>query len=582
MPGDLTEFGTSGQTQTIDQGPGKFVSVQLANGQMGLSYWPPSGNPVGPFRSAAEVTQFVNTNLGGAYPPLRVDMTRVTGKTPDGYDLLPPGSTIQDTDSKTGAVRKEWSKGSTTGSSMDPFGPSTTGRETYGVDKSNFDLPNYEERDAKIDGYLDKINNRERITSPGATLDPVKLADKVQIQRTDPITGYTMGPLERVTAQKIAPGSKAGGASASGATATAQQAAAVLLDPAAQAADSAVRAQQMEALGYQGRLMRGEDSVAALQMARDRDRAIAAQRGMAAGARPGLTALAARNAAANTGRLQGDFAGRLAEAQLAERKEAANQYGTIANSVRGQDNQLSEFNTDATNTRSLAQGGITKDINLGNAQFGTQASIATAGNKTNASIATANNSTQASIANAANSTQIGIHDARNALEAGTTNANNALDRDWKQGQMYNDIGKYNATNAQETNLKQAGLDTDVNLANATSQNNWGVNDARIKQDNMIANMNSGADQVRNNDTATGNLLNIQSGNAQAQQGGSIKFEQVLADYGLQERRGEIEIILKQMGIDADKAMQPGIWERIVGAVVPLLVTGVNAAATGGR
>jgi hypothetical protein len=329
-----------------------------------------------------------------------------------------------------------------------------------------------------------------------------------------------------------------------------------------------VRGNLMEALDYQGGLMRGERSVAALQMARARERAMANQRSLAASARPGTVAAAQRNAALNSGMIAGDMAGREAEARLAERNAAAKVYGDLGGQIREGDNRLSMFNTDATNQRSLAQGGITKDINLGNADMSTRASIATAGNQT-----------QASVANSQNSLQQALENARLQQDAAVRNSEaNAL-RDYRQGTINTDISKYNAGEENMHDYRQGTLDMDWSKFNTGEANTWNKNEADRRQQNNQFNTSSGIEQLRNNDTATTNLLQQQNQLIGLQQDGTIKFQGVLAQYGLADREAEIRVKLAQMGIDANAAMQPSTWERILGMIVgPTAMVG--AAAVG--
>lgn len=99
-----------------------------------------------------------------------------------------------------------------------------------------------------------------------------------------------------------------------------------------------------EAMDYQNRLMRGENSVAAEQLRQGMQQGLAAQRSMAAGAAPQNSAMAARQAAMNMGRLGYGLSGQQALAGLQERNMAASQYGQLGQALgqlqlgqRGQD-----------------------------------------------------------------------------------------------------------------------------------------------------------------------------------------------------------------------------------------------------
>lgn len=100
------------------------------------------------------------------------------------------------------------------------------------------------------------------------------------------------------------------------------------------------RESDMEGLADQlGRLARGEDSYSAEQLRHSLGQTLAAQQSMAAGARPGNAAMAARNAAMNMSRQQSGLAGQQALAGIAERQAAAQSLGNMLGQMRGQDLQ---------------------------------------------------------------------------------------------------------------------------------------------------------------------------------------------------------------------------------------------------
>ena len=101
-----------------------------------------------------------------------------------------------------------------------------------------------------------------------------------------------------------------------------------------------------------GRLARGEDSYSAMQLRQALGQNLAAQQAMAAGARPGNAAMAARTAAMNQGRLSAGLAGQQALAGIAERQSAVQSLGNVLGSMRGQDLQA------ALGSRQNAMGGL--------------------------------------------------------------------------------------------------------------------------------------------------------------------------------------------------------------------------------
>lgn len=88
---------------------------------------------------------------------------------------------------------------------------------------------------------------------------------------------------------------------------------------------------------YLRRLMQGQNSVSAEQLRQGLQQNLAAQRSMAASARPGMAPMAARTAAIQGARLGGGLAGQQAVAGLQERNMAASQLAQLNLGQRGQD-----------------------------------------------------------------------------------------------------------------------------------------------------------------------------------------------------------------------------------------------------
>jgi hypothetical protein len=95
-------------------------------------------------------------------------------------------------------------------------------------------------------------------------------------------------------------------------------------------------------LSTEGRLQRratGQDSLSAEQLRQGLQQNIAAQRSMAASARPGGQAMAARTAAMQSGRLGAGLAGQQALAGIAERQAAESQLAQLQGQMRAQELQ---------------------------------------------------------------------------------------------------------------------------------------------------------------------------------------------------------------------------------------------------
>ena len=120
----------------------------------------------------------------------------------------------------------------------------------------------------------------------------------------------------------------------------------LLYGQAAQAGNFADRSQaSYRHLGTQGQSAldalqaqtNGQNSVSALQLQQGLQQNLAAQRAMAAGASPQNSAMAARTAAIQSGRLGAGLAGQQAVAGLQERNQAQSQYANLLQGLRQQD-----------------------------------------------------------------------------------------------------------------------------------------------------------------------------------------------------------------------------------------------------
>jgi hypothetical protein len=124
---------------------------------------------------------------------------------------------------------------------------------------------------------------------------------------------------------------------------------------------------------YLGRVMRGEESVSREQLRQGLGQNVAAQQAMAAGARPGNAAMAARTAAMQAGRLGAGLSGQQAMAGIAERQAAAGQLGGLQTALRQQDLQA------ALGGRGLGLQGLGTYENARTNRFGAMMGVPTTG-----------------------------------------------------------------------------------------------------------------------------------------------------------------------------------------------------------
>lgn len=392
----------------------------------------------------------------------------------------------------------------------------------YKSDKSIYDNPAYAQQSAGLDSYFNGIKDR-----------PVAQAGPVTVGQAQQAAAVNLGPALQSQGVTLAPAAQADGVTIK----AAPQARASLAGPAVQAQDSAVRGNLLDALQYQGGLMKGENSVAALQYKRLSDQAMAGQMSMQASARPGQAAMAQRLAAQNMGRISGDMAGRLQEAQLAERNAAAQQYGNLGGLIRGQDNQLGMFNAGEQNQTGRLNAQLGTQVNMGNA----------------------NNATSTNIAQGQLSGQIGM------FNAGQKNQTN-----WKQGDLTQQNNQFNAGEGNKVNIEQGRIDTSNNQFNAGEANKGIFQQADIDAKTGMFNAGERNTADRARDILFTDLERIKQKNLKDYQDGLISYDQMLNSNS--ENRAQRENLLNIAKIQA-QAGNPSMLEKIIsgaGDVFPLL------------
>jgi hypothetical protein len=472
-------------------------------------------------------------------------------------------------------------------------------------------------RNSLIDGLLGGAQGRVAPQAAGATLGPLERAQMASLSPLQRAEAARLGAAATGTAARLGPAATAGGVSISGATATAAELAAAerataatidpleraqmaALSPLERAQDSAFRAQQQEAANFLGGLMRGDNSVAAIQAKRQGDMLMRQQLAMAAGARPGQGASAQRMAAQNQARLGADLAGRTLEAQLAERNAAASQYANITGQARGQDLSLAQFNAGAANQYGQFQAGLQQQTNLANAaafnqraatqagfqqqaslqnaaeanrqaqvgaQLGTQANIASAQNQTSASIAAGQANANIGIANAQSQNQMSLAQAQMGQQMSLANMGAENQRAFEQANLAQQASQFNAAQGNSFNLTAAQMAQQNAQFNAGAANTFSLEQARMAQQAGQFNVGAQLQQQGMNDAFTSNLLGQQLGTMSLQQQGQLSQAQMAQQLLMQGNQIEANRILAQMGIDASQANQPGFWDKLFSGIV---------------
>lgn len=187
--------------------------------------------------------------------------------------------------------------GGTLGTFLDPLGITPFGEDRvdraneYGATtRENFDLPGYDEMQGRYDDYLGQIQGRE---------------------------APQLGQFQNAGFER--------------------------------AAGSQIAGQQQSLADLLSGRARGEGSVAEMQLRQAADQGMAQQAALAAGARPGNSAMAARMAGQNMGRMQAGLGGAAAIARAQEANMAAGQLGGLLGQMRGSDEQMNMFNAGQRN-----------------------------------------------------------------------------------------------------------------------------------------------------------------------------------------------------------------------------------------
>jgi hypothetical protein len=124
------------------------------------------------------------------------------------------------------------------------------------------------------------------------------------------------------------------------------------------AGQSGVAGQQQSLADMLAARARGENSIAELQLRQGLDRGMNQQRSLAMGARPGSSAMAARQAAQNSGRMAADMGQQAAIARAQEAQMAAMGLGGLLGGMRGSDDEMARFNAAQHNQREYGQAGM--------------------------------------------------------------------------------------------------------------------------------------------------------------------------------------------------------------------------------
>lgn len=392
---------------------------------------------------------------------------------------------------------------------------------------NNLGYPGYAEQQAGINDYLARTQGRVAPQSDQVTMAALAQSGQVAMNPFSSANYQALGPAQFATAAKAGPAAFGpAGRAAAGQLGPAAQAEYARIDPLARAADSDLRAQQVEALNYQGGLMRGENSVAKLQGQRMAEEANARALSMARSGRPGMGAVNMRNALNSQARAEGDISGRTQEAMLAERNAAGGLYGNMAAAARGQDLSLNTFNTGQENQRALAQAGFQQGANLQNAQQTNQQSQVGAGLQTQASIANANNQTQMGVAQGQMAGQIGMFNAGQQNQMGMFNSNLGSQRDMFNADLGSRTSMFNSGQQNQYNMFGADLAQRNNQFNTGEANRYNMYDAGMRQQNNQFNVGSQLQQMGLNDSAWANAMGQQFNRSRAEQDGGITAAQL--------------------------------------------------------
>lgn len=394
-----------------------------------------------------------------------------------------PGAGAQDSANNTGGVKTPLS-----GSAMTPTGAATGGyggvaptpTNTTGgggggtpssaINPSLYSLPNAQQLQQNLNSQLTGIQGQTSPTAAGATMSPFVAAQAASLP-----------PAQQAALAQAALAQKAGNVSIG-----AGQAGAVNIGAASQAGDDADMKARQSALADQlNQYATGQKSASALMLQNSNQQNLQQQLALAAA---GGTPMAQRMAAQNMGSIGAGLANQQAIAGIQEQEAAASQLNSLLGTARGQTLGLNTFNSGQQNQQAQAQGQISANIGIANA----------------------NNSTSANIAQGQTNAQVGMFNSGQA---------NALNQ-FNAGQQ-NSLNQFNTGQANQQAFNAANLGQQNNQFNAGAQNLYGYNQAQMGQQNNQYNASNQLQFMNQQNQAQYQNMLAQLQLAQQQQYGGI-------------------------------------------------------------
>jgi len=184
----------------------------------------------------------------------------------------------------------------------------------------------------------------------------------------------------------------------------------------------------------------------------------------------------------SAGRAGTDMIGQALQAQIAERKAAADAVGQISSAARGQDLDLNKFNTGETNTNRRLDATNQTNVSMGNAANTTQANVANAAGKNMLTAKQGDLSQQLALFNTEAANRRDNERAGYAFDASKTNAGFENDRTRRQAELAQQGQQFDVESANTRALEQARLDQRAGEVNLESQlKQMGLNDQATEQ-----------------------------------------------------------------------------------------------------
>lgn len=420
------------------------------------------------------------------------------------------------------------------------------------------------------------------------TMPPAALSSLVEIRKAAQATSATVGDTVATGAAQVAPTAVTQAAQVGSTSATGS----ATIDKTDQ---DETRRRQLEFADYLTKQGTGEGSyVADAQWAAATDRNLAQQQALAASARGGDAAMAARGAAQNVSAFGQQAAQQATIGKLEEQSAARAQLGELITSARASDvglastqAQLEQIGLTATaaaeNASTLLQAqlnqeGLSKTAAAQNATAMLQAQLeqqgmnATAAAKNAAILMQAQMEQQTNIFNTAEINAFSLAQAQLAQQTNLANQAATNTQQLQQGAMDQQVELANQAATNTFTIKQGEFEQEINITNAQADNLRKLQQGTLDQQTQLANQNAlnSHSQLKAQLDQGVNLANLHAQLTQTglDDGMAMAHLKLATGMSIAQLQADTSLQIAEIGQPSD----PGFWDYAFG----LLETGIDA------